>query len=208
MRRLWPNEGEIALARLRYREAAGHFANAAADVTQTEDYLDAQLNYLSKEAAALYKQGDEFGDNASLLLSIERNRSLLERQARARFPARLGLGAEQSGQCTRDAWPAGTREGAARGGGHRLRGRPGEPTRERVPVGWAITQNNRASHSLRLASVRIAQSSSRRPFRPTGRTQRVPRERFSHWARTQSNLGNTLQKLGSGKAGQGGSRRR
>ena len=75
-----------ALARLRYREAAGHFANAAVVLPQTDEYLDVRFNYLSQEADALYKQGDELGDNAALRLTIDRRRSMLELQTRERVP--------------------------------------------------------------------------------------------------------------------------
>jgi uncharacterized protein YbjQ (UPF0145 family) len=63
---------EVALARLRYREAAEHFANAAAVLPQSDEHRDTRFDYLSQEADALYKQGYEYGDNAALLLSIER----------------------------------------------------------------------------------------------------------------------------------------
>jgi tetratricopeptide (TPR) repeat protein len=197
--------GEIALARLRYREAAGHFANAAADVTQTEDYLDAQLNYLSKEAAALYKQGDEFGDNASLLLSIERNRSLLERQARARFPLDWALVQNNLGNALATL-------------GLRERGRERleeavtayeaaleELTRERVPVGWAITQNNRGIAFAALGEREDRTEQLTKAVQAhRGALNVFSRERFSlDWARTQSNLGNTLQKLGERESGTG-----
>src|SRR3984893_9942445 len=53
--------GDLALARLRYPEAAGHLSRAAAKVPQGHD--DERWKYLSEEADAFYRQGDEFGDN-------------------------------------------------------------------------------------------------------------------------------------------------
>jgi hypothetical protein len=53
--------GDIALARLRYSEAAQHFANAAAVLPAESTYQDKRIGYLEKEADALYRQGDEFG---------------------------------------------------------------------------------------------------------------------------------------------------
>jgi tetratricopeptide (TPR) repeat protein len=117
--------GEVALVRLRYREAAGHFANAAAVLPQTDVYLDARFNYLRQEANALYQQGDEYGDNASLLLAIERYQSLLRRKPRERVRldwattqnqlgnALLSLGCRESGTArleeavrrSRTPWP-------------------------------------------------------------------------------------------------------
>src|SRR5439155_1989295 len=59
--------GDIALTRLRYREAATHFANAAAVFPPNSAYEGKRLSYLRKEAAAVFQQGDEFGDNGALL---------------------------------------------------------------------------------------------------------------------------------------------
>src|SRR2546430_7588668 len=56
--------GEIALTRLRYAEAAKHFANAASVFPSNDNQ---RISYLQKEANALYKQGDELGDNGALL---------------------------------------------------------------------------------------------------------------------------------------------
>ena len=60
--------GDIALTRLRYSEAAQHFANAAAALPPESTHQDQRIGYLQKEADALYRQGDEFGDNGALLL--------------------------------------------------------------------------------------------------------------------------------------------
>src|SRR3954466_10981250 len=63
--------GEIALTRLRYREAAAHFAAAAA--RRPSGQAEQHLFYLETEAAALYRQEDEFGDNGALVEAIERH---------------------------------------------------------------------------------------------------------------------------------------
>ena len=57
--------GEIALTRLRYSEAAMHFANAAAVLPQGSANDDKRISYLRKEANALFRHGNEFGDNGS-----------------------------------------------------------------------------------------------------------------------------------------------
>src|SRR5215471_17407107 len=75
--------GEIALTRLRYAEAAAHFANAAAVFPPHSSH---RINYLQKEASALFKQGYEFGDNGALLSAIERHKRLLELLPRERLP--------------------------------------------------------------------------------------------------------------------------
>src|SRR6266566_4030172 len=59
--------GEIALTRLRYAEAAKHFANAAAVFPPKSAHEDKRISYLESEASALYQHGDEFGDNGALL---------------------------------------------------------------------------------------------------------------------------------------------
>src|SRR5215469_4154443 len=78
--------GEIALTRLRYREAAAHFANAAAVFPPRSAYEDKRLSYLRKEAAALFQQGDEFGDNGTLLSAIEQYTQLVDLMPREREP--------------------------------------------------------------------------------------------------------------------------
>src|SRR4029077_21251843 len=50
--------GEIALTRLRYAEAATHFANAAAVFPLKSAHEDKRVGYLGREAAALSLQGD------------------------------------------------------------------------------------------------------------------------------------------------------
>ena len=61
--------GQIALTRLRYLEAATHFADAAARVPPGHEN---QLAYLDARAEALYRHGDERGDNEALKDAIGR----------------------------------------------------------------------------------------------------------------------------------------
>ena len=75
--------GDLALARLRYPEAAGHFSRAAAKVPQGHE--DERCKYLNAEADALYRQGDEFGDNAAALSAIEHYRQLAGLRPRTPF---------------------------------------------------------------------------------------------------------------------------
>src|SRR5512132_729632 len=74
--------GEIARTRLRYRDAAQHFAAAAQRVPQGHE--EQSLAYLGQEADALSRQGDEFGDNPALADAIDRYRALLARRTRER----------------------------------------------------------------------------------------------------------------------------
>ena len=134
--------GDIALARLRYSEAARHFANAAAVLHAESTYQDQRIGYLEKEADALYRRGDEFGDNGALLAAIERQRSLLNLLPRERVPlawamtqtnlgnALLRLGERESGTDRLNEAVAAYREALQ------------EWTRERVPLAWAMTQVN------------------------------------------------------------------
>ena len=61
--------GEIALTRLRYRDAAEHFAAAARRVPAGHE--EQSLAYLDQEADALARQGDEFGDNPALAVNAD-----------------------------------------------------------------------------------------------------------------------------------------
>jgi hypothetical protein len=78
--------GEIAMTRLRYAEAATHFANAAAVFPPQTAHRDERIGYLQSEARALCQQGDEYGDNGALLLAIERYKALLVVNPRERVP--------------------------------------------------------------------------------------------------------------------------
>lgn len=78
--------GEIALTRLRYGEAATHFAHAAALFPSGSAHEDKLIGYLEKEAEALYRHGDEFGDNGALLSAVERLRRLVELKPREHVP--------------------------------------------------------------------------------------------------------------------------
>jgi tetratricopeptide (TPR) repeat protein len=76
--------GGIALAQLRYREAADLFAEAAGRVPPGHD--DVRGEYRYSQARALYRQGDEKGDNAALVRVIVLLRDLLETRPRERAP--------------------------------------------------------------------------------------------------------------------------
>lgn len=66
--------GDVAMTRRRYLEAAQHYANAAATVPATRQ--GERRRYLEREAAALFRQGAERGDNATAAAAIERYREL------------------------------------------------------------------------------------------------------------------------------------
>ena len=63
-----------------------HFANAAAVLPQGSANDDKRISYLRKEANALFRHGNEFGDNGALVLTIERYRRLIALTPRERVP--------------------------------------------------------------------------------------------------------------------------
>ena len=76
--------GGIALARLRYGDAAKHFAKAVAVLPEGGTYDYERSGYLQLEADALRQQGNELGDNGSLLSAIQRYSQLLILRLRER----------------------------------------------------------------------------------------------------------------------------
>jgi len=76
-------QAELLLIRLRYREAAERFA--AAELVP-DSKPEQRLAYRERHADALYRQGDEQGDNAALRQAIRAYRDLLGAYPRARMP--------------------------------------------------------------------------------------------------------------------------
>ena len=190
--------GDIALTRLRYAEAAKHFANAAAVFPPKSAHEDKRIDYLQKEANALYQQGDEFGDNGALLSAIERRKRLVELTPREREPLdwanaqnNLGLALQTFGE--RETGTAKLEEAAAA-----FREALKEWTRERVPDPWASAQNNlgialQTLGGRETGTAKLEEGTA--AFREA--LKEWTRERKPHlWAATQSNLGSALRALG------------
>ena len=186
-------EGDVALTERHYVQAADLFGQAAGYVPA--GHPDERLGYLDRQADALYRQGDERGDNAALRSSIEVYRRCAGGKDARSGAARLGDDAEQPRHRARERWASG-RAGRR---GWRRRSRPiarrwRRRTRDRVPLDWAMTQMNlgnalwtlgeRESGTARLeeavAAYRAALEERTR--------ERVPLD----WAMTQMNLGNAL----------------
>ncbi len=132
--------GGVALTRLRYGDAAKHFAAAAKRVPL--GYEEQVLEYLDQEADALYRQGQEFGDNDALADAIERFQALLDLRARERVPLHWAMTQNNLGNAL---WTLGQRESGTERLGEAVdayRAALEERTRERVPLDWATTQNN------------------------------------------------------------------
>jgi tetratricopeptide (TPR) repeat protein len=195
--------GEIALIRLRYAEAATHFANAAAVFPPNSTYEDKRIGYLTREARALYLQGAECGDNNALRASIGRFKRLVEMTPRERAPRDWVNVQNQLGNVL---WSLGEREsGTAKleEAVFAFREALKEQTRERVPLQWAMTQNNLGSVLWRLgeresgtAMLEEAAFAYREALKERTR-ERVPLQ----WAATQNNLGNVLWRLGEREGG-------
>src|SRR3954470_6669006 len=132
--------GQVALTRLRYSEAAQHFASAVSRIPSGHE--DRRLAYLEQEADALYRQGDEFGDNTALRSAIERQRQILALRPRERVPlewarTQMNLGTALWALGERESGPGRLEEAVAA-----FRAVLQERIRERVPLAWAATQNN------------------------------------------------------------------
>jgi tetratricopeptide (TPR) repeat protein len=186
--------GDLAMARLAYRSAAQHFAQAAELCPQSEQ----ATTYRDQQAQALYQQGEEQGDNVALEQAIALYRAKLVGQSQtaggldwAQIQNNLGaalwtLGNRESGTVHLEEAVATHRAALA------------EYTRERVPLSWALTQNNlgnvlrmlgeRGSDTARLEEAVVAH----RAALEERTRERVPLS----WAMTQNNLGNVLQMLG------------
>jgi tetratricopeptide (TPR) repeat protein len=190
--------GEIALTRLRYAEAASHFAKAAAVLPPNSVHEDKRVSYLRKEASALYQQGDELGDNAALLSAVERRRQLVDLAPRERVPLEwakaqddLGVALTTLGERERGTQAL---EQAVAAFHEALK----ERTRERVPFDWAKTQTNLSEALVGLgdrvggtAMLEEAVAILREALTEYTR-ERAPFE----WANTQSSLGGALLVLG------------
>jgi tetratricopeptide (TPR) repeat protein len=195
--------GEIALTRLRYAEAAKHFANAAAVFPPNSAYENKRIGYLTQEASALYRQGSEFGDNDALRASIERFRRLIEMMPRERMPldwaeAQSNLGAALSELGQRESGTAKLEEALGA-----YRAALTEQTRERAPLEWASTQNLIGVALLGLGQretgtekLKEAVAAHREALKEATR-ERVPLE----WGKIQSNLASALLELGKRESG-------
>jgi tetratricopeptide (TPR) repeat protein len=191
--------GEIALTRLRYAEAAKHFANAAGAFPANSAHEDKRRNYLSQETNALFLQGQEFGDNNALRSAIEGGIRLIDLNPRERMPlewakVQINLGSALWVLGEREAGTAKLEQAVAT-----YREALKEFTRERVPLDWAMTQNN-LGNALRslgeresgTAKLDEAVAAYREALKERTR-ERVPLD----WAETQNNLAGALVHLGS-----------
>jgi tetratricopeptide (TPR) repeat protein len=130
-------EGDVAMTERRYNDAAGLFAQAA-------DYVPAghpseQGGYLLRRANALYREGDERGDNAAL-----ENAAAVCQRALADYPrtgAPLDWAQTQNSLGNALNTLGGRESGTVRLGAavQAYRAALEERTRERTPLDWATT---------------------------------------------------------------------
>jgi tetratricopeptide (TPR) repeat protein len=192
---------DVALTRSRYVDAAKRFAEAAAKVPQGHD--DERWKYLNKEANALYRQGDELGDNAAAISAIKRYRQLGKLRPRNAFPhdwamtqMNLGnalerLGERESGTDKLEEAVDAYREALQ------------EFSRARMPLDWARTQMNLGT-ALKVLGERERGTARLEEAVAAYREalQEFPRAHVPlDWAGTQMNLGNALERLGERESG-------
>ena len=194
--------GEIALTQLRYIEAVRYFGNAA-ELIPSGAYRNERIEYLRKEAGALFKQGVEFGDNNALLTAIERYSLLVTLVSRDHEPQQWGTIQNDLGNALmklgeRESDTAKLAEAALA-----FREALRLQARERVPFDWARTQSNLgnalARHGARergTAKLEAAVAAYREALKEQSQ-QRTPFD----WASTQNNLGVALAALGQREAG-------
>ncbi|MFM9099888.1 MAG: tetratricopeptide repeat protein, partial [Cyanobium sp.] len=192
---------QLALARFAYRQAARWFAEAAQLMPEAK--FEQARAYQDEAASALYKQGEELGDNDALREAVAAYREALKERTRERVPLQWattqnnlgavlgGLGERESGTERLEEAVAAYREALK------------EYTRERVPLDWAMTQNNLGNALGRLGEresgterLEEAVAAYREALKERTR-ERVPLD----WATTQNNLGAVLGGLGERESG-------
>jgi exonuclease VII small subunit len=193
--------GQLAMASLQYAVAAEHFRKAAAIVPASK--ATERAEYLNRYAEALYRQGDERGDNPALIHAVDAYREALQEYTRERVPLQWAttqnnLGTALSRLGERESGTARLEEAVAA-----YRAALQERSRERVPLDWATTQTNLGAALLRLgeresgtARLEEAVAAYRAALQERSR-ERVPLQ----WAMTQNNLGTALLRLGEREAG-------
>ncbi len=193
--------GDLAMTRLRYTDAAHRYAAAANLVPMSRK--DARRGYLEQEAGALFRQGDEHGDNTAATLAIDRDRALASAIDRTTAPsdwaqAQNNLGnallilGERENETVRLEEAAVAFHAALQ-----------EWTRDQRPLDWAMGEMN-LGHALWLLGERESGTARLEEAVTAYRLvlQEWTRERVSlEWAMTQNNLGGALVALGERESG-------
>jgi tetratricopeptide (TPR) repeat protein len=150
--KLLAGRGNIALTQLRYVDAAGRFKEAATLVPPA--HPDETADYLHRQADALYREGDEHGNNAALQKCIQTWDLVLQYRSRERVPLQwattqnnLGNALESLGE--RESGTARLEEAVTA-----YRAALEEWTRERVPLQSAMSTGNQGV-ALTLIAERL-----------------------------------------------------
>ena len=200
--------GQLAMTLLQYRKAAGYFADAAMHVPAERS--EVRLGYLDQEAGALYREGDERGDNGALAAAVKRYGVVLTILSRQTLPlawaatqnnlgnALATLGVRENGTARLEKAVAAYSAALS------------ECTRERAPLQWASTQLNLAAALERLGEREIGTArlqeavAAYRAVLEVVAAYYAAFEEDMHdrvpwiiWAVTQLNLGAALQTLGT-----------
>ena len=194
-------EADVALTERHYAQAAELFAQAAGYVPPGQ--ANERLGYVDRQAEALFRLGDERGDNRALQSSIELYRRILEGWTRDRAPldwvrVQNALGMALSDFGDREMSTIRLEEAVAA-----YRAALEETVRDRLPLRWATIQNNlgvtlsrlgeRESGTARLEEAAAAHRAALEEWT----RERVPQQ----WAMAQMNLGAALWKLGERESG-------
>jgi tetratricopeptide (TPR) repeat protein len=143
--------GHLARTRLRYNEAAAHFETAAARLPAGHDGTRGE--YIFETALALCQQGEEFGDNAALQLSIQASRTVLIVFPRERVPLQWAATQNNLGNALRVLGERETGTGRLEEAVEAYRAALEVYTREQMPLEWAMAQNNLGLALLRLGEL-------------------------------------------------------
>jgi tetratricopeptide (TPR) repeat protein len=147
-------EGGLSLTERRYEEAAELFGQAAAFVPAR--HPNEHSGYLVRRADALYRQGDERGDNTALSKSIEFYHAALEERTHDRVPLDW---AETQNDLGNVLIMLGSRKGGVawlEEGIIAYRAALSERTRDRMPFDWSVTQINLGIALQRLGELKGA----------------------------------------------------
>ncbi len=201
-------EARVDDLQLAYRAAAAKYAEAATLVAPFD--TEQQWRFLLGQADELFKQGDEFGDNAALIEAINALGRCLALAPRSERPLEWAMLQNSLGNALvrlgeRESETARLEEAVAA-----YHVALEERTRARVPLDWAMTQMNLGTAFATLGerekgtekgAAKLKQAVAAYNEALLERT----RERWPlDWAATQMNLGNALKALGEWEEGESG----
>ena len=206
--------GNIAMTRLNYLDAARHFQEAV-DLVPA-GHPGEKGGFLLAKAEALFRQGDERGDNAALADSIAAYRLALREHDRDRSPVWWAMTQNGLGNALMTLGARESRTSTLREAVDTYLAALEVNTRDLAPLDWAATQTNlgnalqrlgeRESGTVRLERAVAAYRAALgviAPYYAALEEDTGHRHRWIPWAATQMNLGAALQTLGAREGGTG-----